>query len=68
MRCGRRSFIPRYELLREGEDRHRSYRPQCSTLEAREGYKDAYPVLGYPRILGQAWSNHAAPRRQHVVC
>ena len=30
-RVGRRSFIPRYELLREGGDRRRPYRPRCST-------------------------------------
>jgi hypothetical protein len=39
----------------------------CSTPEAREGTKDGDPVLGYPRILGQAWSHDAALRRQHVV-
>src|SRR6516225_1844930 len=40
---------------------------RAAPLRAR-GYKDGYPVLGYPRILRQAWSNYAAPRRQHVVC
>ena len=30
-RVGRRSFIPRYELLREGGDRRRPHRPRCST-------------------------------------
>src|SRR2546430_14458451 len=44
----------------------RSFIPRCE-LGAR-GYKDGYPVLGYPRGLGQGWSNHAAPRRQYVVC
>src|SRR6516164_402634 len=40
---------------------------RAAPLRAR-GYKDGYPVLGYPRILRQAWSNYAAPWRQHVVC
>src|ERR1700719_2168342 len=29
--------MPRYELLREGGDRRRSYRPRCNTPEACEG-------------------------------
>src|SRR5262249_99903 len=36
-RVGRRSFIPRYELLRESGVRRRPYRPRCSTPDAREG-------------------------------